>query len=65
MCGYGLLVEKFNFNVVCIGLFKLGKSIFLFVLSGEFIDNIELIIGMYIFYKYVKFFFFFCLINYD
>lgn len=57
MCGYGLLVEKFNFNVVCIGLFKLGKSIFLFVLSGEFIDNIELIIGMYI--SMLNFFFLF------
>lgn len=56
MCGHGPPVEKPNFNVVCIGLSKSGKSTLLSVLSGESTDNIEPTIGMYTFHKYVKFF---------
>lgn len=56
MCGHGPPVEKPNFNVVCVGLSKSGKSTLLSVLSGESTDNIEPTIGMYTFHKYVKFF---------
>lgn len=56
MCGHGPPVEKPNFNVVCIGLSKSGKSTLLSVLSGESTDNIEPTIGMYTFHKYVQFF---------
>lgn len=45
MCGHGPPVEKPNFNVVCIGLSKSGKSTLLSVLSGESTDNIEPTIG--------------------
>ncbi|XP_022334693.2 ADP-ribosylation factor-like protein 15 [Crassostrea virginica] len=45
ICGHEPPAEKSNFNVVCIGLSKTGKSTLLSVISGESTDNIEPTVG--------------------